>query len=341
MLIIGFIIRWFRSSPSLFRKLIFALYRIMREFFSYPFWILRWFQYRMTRRKDVASSIGIHTVFIAKENILFLKEWILYHKWKGIEHFFLYDNSGSYGLDKSSHFERMRMNAHGIPYGDIVKLSEADVTDILAHIQREIPNVHIIKWRPTDSEGRIMHAQEKAQNDALKRFGPTVDWMIFMDMDEFMVSSESIPTIARQLESGGYDGGLFYDRVMASRFDHLDKYITDTTLTLRKPFPKTIKYICKVSRTWHVMVHGFVSLGRRYKFAESELFFLHYKLPSSHPDIHDYFAESENPISPQWLDTLKTQGGLYCDVDWKLSVANPEWKRIMESNTWRNYSPDL
>ena len=41
--------------------------------------------------------VGIHTVFIAKENILFLKEWILYHKYMGIEHFFLYDNSGGDG----------------------------------------------------------------------------------------------------------------------------------------------------------------------------------------------------------------------------------------------------
>ena len=41
-----------------------------------------------------APRVGIHTVFIGKENILFLKEWILYHKYMGVEHFFLYDNSG-------------------------------------------------------------------------------------------------------------------------------------------------------------------------------------------------------------------------------------------------------
>ena len=231
---IGFITRLLHRSPNL-RMLIVAPYRVARELAAYPFWILRWLQYRMTKRKAVTPRIGIHTVFIAKENILFLKEWILYHKWKGIEHFFLYDNTGSHGLDKNSHFQRMKVNGHGIPYGDIVKLSDAEVTNILEHIQREIPDVRIVRWQPTDSEGRIMHAQEKAQNDALKRFGPSVDWMVFMDMDEFLVSTESIPEIARRLEARGYDGGFVHDRVMASRFDHLDRYITDTTTTFRKP----------------------------------------------------------------------------------------------------------
>ena len=336
MPIIGFITRFLHSSPRPLRMLVVASYRGTRELAAYPFWMFRWLQYRMTKRNNAAPRIGIHTVFIAKENILFLKEWILYHKWKGIEYFFLYDNTGSYGMDKNTHFERMRVNGHGIPYGDIVRLSDAEVTDILDHIHHEIPNIHIVRWQPTDNEGRIMHAQEKAQNDALKRFGPKVDWMIFMDMDEFLVSDEPITMLTRQLESGGYDGGFIHDRVMTSRFDHLDKYITDTTTTFRKPFPATRKYICKVNRTWHVMVHGFISLGRRYTFMECELFFLHYKLPSSHPDVRDDFEDLNNPIAPEWLDILKTQNGPYCDVEWKCGVIDSEWKRIMESNTWRH-----
>ena len=183
-----------------------------------------------------------------------------------------------------------------------------------------------------------MYAQVEARNDALKRFGPTVDWMVFMDLDEFLVSTESIPEIAQRLEKGGYDGGLMYDRVMTSRFDHLDRYITDTTLAFSDPYPAASKYICKVDRTWRVLIHSFVSLGRRFKFAENDLFYLHYKLPSSHPDLRDHFEESENPISDEWLDTLYASGDLYCNADWKLSAVNPEWKRIMERNAWR-YSP--
>ena len=62
--------------------------------------------------------VGIHTVFIARENILFLKEWVLYHKYMGIEHFFLYDNSGRLRILTTEAvrplFERDRKSKYGI-----------------------------------------------------------------------------------------------------------------------------------------------------------------------------------------------------------------------------------
>ena len=301
-------------------------------------WVLRRLVYRMGNQGPAAPRVGIHTVFIARENILFLKEWILYHKYMGIEHFFLYDNSGGDGYDRGPArplFERDRKSYYGIPYDDIVALSDADVADVLDHIRREIPNVHIVSWQPTDAEGRVKFAQVEAQNDALKRFGPTVDWMVFMDMDEFLMSDQPVPEIARELEAGGYDGGMMYAKEMTSRFDHLDRYVTETTLTFRKPPWAAPKYICKPSRMWYVMVHRFISLGRRYEFNERELFFLHYKFPSSHPEQRDHFEERDNGIAPEWLDAVRASGGPYCGPEWKLSAANPEWKRIMERNEWR------
>ena len=320
-------------------------YRMGHALVRYPVWVLRRLAYRMGTRGASAPRVGIHTVFIAKENILFLKEWLLYHKYMGVEHFFLYDNSGgaydNYGSDRywkgapKARFERNRMNKYGIPYDDIVSLYDADVADVLDHIRLEIPNVHIVSWQPTDSEGRVKFAQVEAQNDALKRFGPTVDWMVFMDVDEFLVSDQPIPETARELDAGGYDGGMMYAREMTSRFDHLDRYVTETTLTFRNPPPAAPKYICKPSRTWYVMVHRFISLGRRYEFSERELFFLHYKLPSSHPDVRGTFEERDNGIAPEWLAAVRASGGPYCGPEWKLSAANPEWKRIMERNEWR------
>ena len=313
-------------------------FRTVHALVRYPTWLLRRLAFRLSSRNPAAPVVGIHTVFIAKENILFLKEWLLYHKYMGIEHFFLYDNSGSYGYDKGLSrplFERNRKNKYGISYGDVVSLSDAEIAEVLEHIRREIPNVHVVPWEPTDAEGRVMFAQVEAQNDALKRFGPTVDWMVFMDIDEFLVSEQPIPEIARNLEAGGYDGGMIHPREMTYRFDHLDRYVTQTTLIFRDPPPAAPKYICKPSRMWYVIVHRFISLGRRYDFGERELFFLHYKFPSSHPDVRDHFEERDNGIPPAWLDAVRASGGPYCDPMWKLSAANPEWKRIMERNEWR------
>ena len=313
-------------------------FRTAHALVSYPTWLLRRLAFRLSGRNPAAPVVGIHTVFIAKENILFLKEWILYHKHMGVEHFFLYDNSGGDGYSRGAVpplFERDKNSKYGIPYDEIVALTDAEIADVLDQIRLDIPNVNVVRWQPTDDEGRITLAQVAAHNDALRRFGPTVDWMVFMDMDEFLVSDRSIPEMARKLEAGGYDGGLIYDRAMTSRFDHLDRYVTETTMTFRAPHWSVSKSLCKVSRMWYVMVHGFISLGRKYDFSEEELFTLHYKFPSSHPEQRGHFEERYTVIPSEWLDELRASGGPYCEPAWKLSAANPEWKRIMEQNEWR------
>ena len=88
---------------------------------------------------------------------------------------------------------------------------------------------------------------------------------------------------------------------------------------------------------WYVMEGRFISLGRRYDFSEDELFFLHYKLPSSHPEQRDHFrGDGTTVYAPEWLDASYGRRAVqYCDPAWKLSAANPEWKRIMEHNEWR------
>ena len=313
-------------------------FRTVHALVRYPTWLLRRLAYRLSRRNPDAPVVGIHTVFIARENILFLKEWLLYHRYMGVEHFFLYDNSGGDGYWKGAMkplFVRDRKSKYGIPYDDIVALTDAETADVLDQIRLQIPNVHVVRWQPTDAEGRVTYAQVAAQNDALRRFGPTVDWMVFMDMDEFLVSDQPIPEMARTLEAGGYDGGIMHERVMTSRFDNLDRYVTETAMTFRDPLWPTSKSLCKVSRMWYVMVGRFISLGRRYDFTEEDLFFLHYKLPSSHPEQRDRFEERDTGIPPEWLDELRASGGPYCDPAWKLSAANPDWKRIMQRNEWR------
>lgn len=44
-------------------------------------------------KQSIKNIIAIHSVFIAKENILFLEEWIDYHLLIGFNRFYLYDNS--------------------------------------------------------------------------------------------------------------------------------------------------------------------------------------------------------------------------------------------------------
>ena len=181
--------RWLLQLPRPVYLVVRFFYRAGRGLTRLPFWIYRLIEYRVGKRTPALPVVGVHTVFLAKENILFLKEWILYHRLKGIDHFFLYDNTGatrsSPTVESSPHTVHGRVTKYGVPYDELVRLSSKQVQHILDEIQREIPNVEVLRWRPTDEDGNIIHAQIDAHNDALARYGAAVDWMVFMDMDEF------------------------------------------------------------------------------------------------------------------------------------------------------------
>ena len=225
-----------------------GLYQAVREILRIPVWLFRLVEYRVGRRSPELPIVGLHTVFIAKENILFLKEWLLYHRLKGVDHFFLYDNTGvrrsSATVERSPHSVVGRVSKYGVPYDEIVRLSDSGIQHTLEEIQHEIPNVRIVRWQPRDEDGNIMYAQIQALNDALSRYGEIVDWMVFMDMDEFLVSDESVPELCKWMQSRGYDGGLMSERPMSTRLDNVDRYVTEAGLVFRGPYDVAPKYLC-------------------------------------------------------------------------------------------------
>ena len=278
--------------------------------------------------------VGLHTVFIAKENILFLKEWILYHKLKGVTHFFLYDNTGvtrsSPTVERSPHSVVGRVSKYAVPYDEMVMLSDAEIRCILDDIQSEISNVAVVRWQPRDSDGNIIYAQVRAANDALSRYGEMVDWMVFMDMDEFMVSDESVPDLCRWMESRGYDGGVMPDLPMSTRMDNVDRYVVESGLMYRGPYRTAPKYMCDTRRVTCANVHGFRSRGRQHRFDAGRLFFLHYKMPSRHPEMRGYFQDEGTAVTSELIDGVKALAGENCAPEWRLGAVRPDWRRMME-----------
>ena len=310
-----------------------ALYRAAREVLRTPVWLFRMLGHHIGRPAPELPTVGFHTVFIAKENVLFLKEWIMYHRLKGVEHFFLYDNTGatrsSPMVENSPHTVHGKVSKYGVPYDEIVRLTSEEVQDILDEIERETPGVNILKWRPRDMDGNIMYAQVMALNHALEHYGETVDWMAFMDMDEFLVSKESVPELCRWLESRGFDGGLMADRVMSSRLDHMDRCVIENNMALSEPFPVAPKYLCNTGRVRHANVHSFTSRGRQHRFDPKRAFFLHYKMPSRHPEMNGRFKERDTGIDNALVDALKDEASGYFAPEWRLSKVHPDWSRIM------------
>ena len=104
-------------------------------------------------------------VVIVKNEELYIREWIEYHRLAGISHIYLYDNGST---DKTAEYVR--------PYAD-----EGFVT-------------------MTYFPGRGM--QTAAYNDALKKYGKDCRYMAFIDADEFLFSlkpDRKLPEVVEEI----------------------------------------------------------------------------------------------------------------------------------------------
>jgi hypothetical protein len=125
---------------------------------------------------------GIQTVYIPRENLSFLEEWIQYHMLLGAEYFYLYDNTGSTVIEFGNAIAVSGKNKYGVRVD--WALSDSEIAEIEGEILRKYP-VKKISWRPMRN-GRIVHGLE----ESCDHFAETtsVDWCAFIDIDEFLCS---------------------------------------------------------------------------------------------------------------------------------------------------------
>lgn len=136
--------------------------------------------------------ISLMTVFLPRENIYFLEEWIDYHIWLGVDLFFLYDNSGSISLKHGNNINANGLNKRGYNIGSLTaQYSDPDIAYEYLKIIYKFPGRVIpIRWNPTDEQGNIMYAQQDAVKDYIKQFSNWSFWTIFTDIDEFIWINE-------------------------------------------------------------------------------------------------------------------------------------------------------
>jgi hypothetical protein len=105
-------------------------------------------------------GLRLAIVAIVKNEADYLEEWLCFHYALGVDHVFLYDNGSTDGT-----FELLEPYAnHGL--------------------------VTIVRWP-------LPGGQLGAYNHALRFFGPSVDWLAYVDVDEFIVpvADDDIPSI--------------------------------------------------------------------------------------------------------------------------------------------------
>ena len=108
--------------------------------------------------------IAIHSVFILKENILFLEEWIVYHMLLGVDVFYLYDNSkvqrSCSWNQKAKNFACGKVNKYNVNYGKIVCMTDEEMKHYIGVLTEKYPNVHIFEWSPTNQNGIVVYGQQ-------------------------------------------------------------------------------------------------------------------------------------------------------------------------------------
>jgi hypothetical protein len=143
------------------------------------------------QRADDTMSWGIQTVYLPRENLRFLEEWLQYHSMLGAEYFFLYDNTGSQTLDLGNSAAVNGKNKYGMPLD--FSLSDRQIEEIEAEILKKYP-VTKVKWQPLQN-GEIVYGQTLACD----HFSETarVDWCAFIDIDEFLCTPHKVENLLK------------------------------------------------------------------------------------------------------------------------------------------------
>ena len=73
---------------------------------------------------NTKQFLAIHTILLPRENIFYIEEWLKYYFLLGIDHIYLYDNTGSVGRNGST----ITTNKYGFNFYEKTKhLSDEDI----------------------------------------------------------------------------------------------------------------------------------------------------------------------------------------------------------------------
>lgn len=278
-------------------------------------------------------QLAIHTVFLPRENLFFLKEWLAYHLHLGVEHFYLYDNSGSIGRGGStSQINKRRFNFHSMTSG----LDDIEVQAVLEAILDEFGSdiCTLIDWQPENNEGQINYGQAKSVCHCMSNYRVDVQWLATIDMDEYLFCPEGdrLGVLLTNLCDGGYSRAVVLQKKFADRYLHLDKLVTDIedciegidTSTLG---PKNIFLTDSFDECAQLNIHNIPILtGDTYYFDPNTLRFNHYNVCDWSLNWMQRFYQLDYSLSLNAKDNGMKR---YRDVVYSACRAfgTPEWRR--------------
>jgi hypothetical protein len=270
------------------------------------------------KKKDYFTNIkkklkfAIHTVFIAKENILFFEQWIDYHKKIGFEYFYLYDNSKVnkvIGFDeKNKHLKLNKVNKYGIKYDNIIKINDKIIKKKIDNICKKYKNIKIIEWSPKDKNGNIGYFQTRAHKHCLEQLKrDNIDWCANIDMDEFIVLNKNI-SIKDYIISLPIFNNISNIKLSQIRFDSRFNNLNNLIININKKEINNIsrhksnKNIYKISKTTRMGVHDWFGIGKSINPPVNIICFNHYKLNCKN---YKYFNNINNNLKKKIIYSSK------------------------------------
>jgi hypothetical protein len=176
-------------------------------------------------------KLAIHTVFLPKENNIFLEEWIDYHLNLGFDQIYLYNNHGSTGKGTAGVKDMIinKVNKYNIDYENL--LIKQDINLQLQKLEQKYKNiVKIINWDYRDKNNNIVYGYAESIQHFMKHYSKLSDWTAFIDVDEFIYIDANNLTLKQYIQNydnKNYNKLIIKQKKYSDRFCNLEKAITD------------------------------------------------------------------------------------------------------------------
>ena len=172
---------------------------------------------------NINIKLGLQTVFILKENIPFLREWIIYHLHIGFDKIYLYDNTGSIGRNNST----INKTKYNMEFNKLVDMDDNMVQLELSKIIDDFKgNIEYIKWQPRDENNNIVYGYNDSIKHYIKNYGTETDYTAYIDIDEFIFSNNNLK-LKDYIIKNNADKFILYQKKFFDRFCANKKYVID------------------------------------------------------------------------------------------------------------------
>jgi hypothetical protein len=288
------------------------------------------FKYSYKNNLNFTPKIAIQTVFILKENLPFLEEWIVYHKKIGIDKFYLYDNTGSF--HRNNH---KKINKRLMDYDKMISLSNNDVNKEMELLKKKYPEIVHVIWQPRDKNNNITYGQIDAIKHYIKNYGSACDFTAFTDLDEYIYLKKN-KSLKDYIKNNINDKFIIQQTKMNDRFcgslKNNNVLSNIETLDIKSQWaPKNIIKNSEINLDKYISIHNIPIKSNKYKnCSKDDLLFFHFNISKTEVNwIKKHFKnEKLNEIDNKTLKNFSKKN----NINYENKFLNKEYIKSEKDN---------